>query len=188
MKKHLIKILFFALTIGLSCCLLACTTVNVYAPGSETAGSEESPKASVSEPASGFVFEGIRADCGSFTLTITTVGTDGHYFILDPVSLYCSPMADSFQQTRCELFAEYSYIKFYVRGESTAEIQIPKGEYEIYYATGENWHGEEKLFDKDTVYSKINKTFNFSYLSEYALRIPDGNLSISKIEANEFPN
>ena len=173
------KVLCIVLLLTMSCCFASCSPAE--------APQQEDTVQGIDEPGNGYVFEGINSDYGSLSLTITTVGTSGHYFVLDPVSLYCSPFADSFQQYRYELFAKYNYIKLYVHGGSTVEIQIPKGEYKIYYATGENWYGEEDLFGTDTVYSEINKTFNFSNVSEYALRVPDGNLRISKIKTNEFP-
>lgn len=179
------KLLCILLSITMSCCFVSCS------PTEDTQQENVDPEideSGITDPANGYVFEGITTDYGSLSLSITTVGTGGHYFVLDPISLYCGPFSDSFQQYRYELLAKYSYIKFYVHGESTVEIQIPKGEYRIYYATGENWYGEEELFGKDTVYSEINKTFNLSNVSKYALRIPDGNLRISQIEANEFPN
>lgn len=154
-----------------------------------TSTQEEAQTTGVPEPGNGYVFEGITADYGSSTLTITTVGTSGHYFILDPISLYCNPFADSAQQYRAELNAKYRYIKFYVQGESTVEINIPWGKYTMYYATGETWHGEEALFGKDTVYSRCSGSFDFSSSStDLTLRIPDGNRVVYKIEANEFPN
>ena len=180
------RLLCILLCIAMSCCFVSCDTKKDS--HTDTNSQADSIKPGITEPETGYVFEGITTDYGSLSLTITTVGTSGHYFVLDPVSLYCSPFADSFQQYRYELFAEYSYIRFYAHGKSTVEIQIPKGEYRIYYATGENWFGEEELFGIDTVYSEINKTFNFTNTSEYVLSIPDGNLRISKIEAKEFPN
>ncbi len=145
-------------------------------------------EAGVPEPGNGYVFKGITAEYGSSTLTITTVGTGGHYFILDPVSLYCSAPVGSYEQIRFKHLAGGSIIKFYAHGESTVEIQIPLGEYEIYYATGETWYGEEEAFGKDTIYSKCEGTFDFSNNSQYTLHIPDGNFFVYKIEANEFPN
>ena len=174
------KLLCIFLSITMCCCFASCSPAEDSQPETDEPG--------IAEPANGYVFEGITAYYESSTLKITTVGIGGHYFILDPVSIYCNPFADSSMQTKAEMDAKYRYIKFYVHGESTIEIQIPWGEYRIYYATGENWYGDEDLFGEDTVYSKISKTFNFTNISEYELRIPDGNLSIYKIEANEFPN
>lgn len=173
------------LSITLVCCLVSCT-INVKTEPDFTINENTEP--SLPTPGNGYVFEGITADYESSTLTITTVAPVGHYFILDPIRLYCSPFADSFEQNRAELHAKYGYIKFYANGESTVEIEIPWGEYKIYYATGENWYGEEELFGNDTIYSKCYRTFTFTNSTEFTLRIPNANLSIEKIDANEFPN
>lgn len=143
---------------------------------------------SVPEPANGYVFEGINAEYGSYSLTLTAKGTGGHYFILNAVSLYCSEPVGSYEEITFRYLRGGDSIKFYVHGNSTVDIQIPKGEYEIYYATGDTWYGEEELFGKDTVYKKCDTTFSFYDDFGQPLSIPDGNFSISKILASEFPN
>ena len=186
MKRFTLIALCAVLVFSLSACDKRTKEENTTVTENVT---EKEQTVGVPEPGNGYVFEGITADYGSSSLTITTVGKSGHYFILDPISLYCNPFASSFEQYRTELNAEYRYIKFYVYGESTVEIQIPWGKYTMYYATGETWYGQEELFGKDTVYSRCAGTFEFSYSStELTLHIPDGNRVVYKIEANEFPN
>lgn len=82
---------------------------------------------------------------------------------------------------------------FFVRGGDTAEIDVPLGTYELYYATGEHWYGTDLLFGAETVYYKADDTFHFYESNDtvngwtvtlYAQR--NGNLDTERISADEF--
>lgn len=141
-------------------------------------------------PSNGHTFQNIDIIEGSAPLTINTVGTGGYYFVLDP--LWISYGGDSpRKQQYAELSAKYSYIKIYVKAGSTVQMQIPLGEYEIYYATGDKWYGEDALFGEDTVYSKCDDTFVFSQAYGWTLELTpiiNGNLDVDKIDKKDFPN
>lgn len=193
-----------AIPISILCVLLvgwltSCININIYPSETVTTPPPHSDtisqKPSVPEPSNGYVFEEISVSYGSAPLEINTEGTSGYYFVLDPISLYCGgDSASDFDKTRTELMAKYSTMQFYVHGESTIETQIPLGEYEIYYATGETWYGEDDLFGEDTVYIKCDGTFLFS-CDEYGSNgwtltltpVINGNLDTDEISEKDFP-
>ena len=49
----------------------------------------------------------------------------------------------------------------FVRSGQTVSVDVPLGSYELRYAAGETWLGEDKLFGEATVYSKADKRFDF---------------------------
>ena len=201
-----------AISISILCVLLVCwltscininisttypsETVTTPPPHNDTISQMPSvPESSVTEPSNGYVFEEIPVSYGSAPLEINTEGTGGYYFVLDPISLYCGgDSANDFHKYRAELMAKYSTMQFYVHGESTIETQIPLGEYEIYYATGDTWYGEDDLFGEDTVYMKCDGTFLFS-CDEYGSNgwiltltpVINGNLDTDEISEKDFP-
>lgn len=84
-------------------------------------------------------------------------------------------------------------IFFFVRGGDTAEIDVPLGTYELYYATGEYWYGTDLLFGAETAYYKADDTFHFYESKDsingwtvtlYAQR--NGNLDTKLISADDF--
>ena len=206
MKKIILSI---SLCIALICCLSSCIKVYIngsdYNTSEENAQSDTSPKenikVSLPEPSNGYIFEDMRdtlKTTNTAPLTVTTNKSGGYYFVIDPISIYWEKEADElsnrYLKLRAEMYAEYTYIKFYARADSTVEIEIPWGEYEIYYATGENWCGEDELFGEDTVYAKCDKTFVFSDNGTeslgWTLKLTptiNGNLDVDNIDAEEFP-
>lgn len=89
----------------------------------------------------------------------------------------------------------YATMTFYIRAGETADVDVPLGEFEIYYATGPAWYGEEKLFGVDTEYRKCDGTFRFyldeeNYYQGYTLTfrpVINGNLDTDYISAEDFP-
>ena len=86
-----------------------------------------------------------------------------------------------------------TYLSFFVRGGMIAEIDAPLGTYEIFYASGTNWYGSEKLFGRATTYYRVGKrlTFDESYgfVNGWTITlgvVPDGNLEVREITAREF--
>lgn len=120
-----------------------------------TAGSPVQP-----EPQNGFLFEEIPQLEAVASLSIRTAGSGGYYFVIDPVEFPAAGDGE-FYKTRALLQANNFYIRLYVRGGSTAEINLPLGEYAIYYAHGSDWYGEEALFGPETAYYEFDDTFLF---------------------------
>ncbi len=83
----------------------------------------------------------------------------------------------------------------FIEGGKTFKILVPLGSYQLRYATGEVWMGENHYFGPNglTSYSKTNAIFNFTqnhqgysgYTVELILQ-NHGNLSTEKISSDEF--
>jgi hypothetical protein len=74
-------------------------------------------------------------------------------------------------------------------GQTASKLHIPAGTYELKYATGKSWYGEELLFGDDTSYSKADSTFSFGGGSGYTVELykqVNGNLPTSAINKNNF--
>jgi hypothetical protein len=52
-------------------------------------------------------------------------------------------------------------VTIFVRGGERVQTQIPLGYYELRYASGKEWYGEELLFGKSTIYMKAFAKLNF---------------------------
>ncbi len=77
---------------------------------------------------------------------------------------------------------------FFVRAGSTVTISVPKGNYYVYFAYGDEWYGTEDVFGPDTTYAKDDELLDFSeYTWEYTLEpVKNGNFSATPIDAEEF--
>lgn len=146
----------------------------------------------VSEPENGHIFEQTTLSAVA-PFCVETSGSGGYYIVLDPLEFESS--GSDYENIRAELMAKYSNIVFYVTAGSSAEISVPLGVYEIYYAVGDTWYGEEHLFGPDTVYNKCDDTFSFTYegdaYSGWTLQLQpvfNGNLDTSVINAEDFPH
>lgn len=50
----------------------------------------------------------------------------------------------------------------FINGGETLDVNIPIGVYEVKYAVGQIWYGEEYLFGPETQYTKFDQTFEFT--------------------------
>lgn len=66
-------------------------------------------------------------------------------------------------------------MRMFVVGGREANFWVPVGEYELVYASGENWYGEELLFGPETQYAKADTVSRFASAvsSADAAKIPD---------------
>ncbi len=81
----------------------------------------------------------------------------------------------------------------FIHAGQNITTEVPLGSYDIKYASGENWYGNQYLFGNKTRYSKANSVFSFqdtgSQVSGYTItlyEVMDGNLSTSTISASDF--
>jgi hypothetical protein len=80
-------------------------------------------------------------------------------------------------------------ITVFIRSGETYETLIPPGLYEIKYAAGSNWYGEDVFFGECTTFTKTEKQFNFTNTSGYYIELiyqAGGNLDSSEISREEF--
>lgn len=152
----------------------------------------DSQLAPIPEPETAFIFESTYCEDGVAPLKIITSSEDGHYFVVDLISLPDDSELDDFSKGYYEAATK---IKFYIRGGESIELNLPLGIYEIYYATGQTWYGEECLFGIDTVYHKCEGTFAFTESEEdyngwiiELLPVENGNLATDIIDQSQFPN
>ena len=81
----------------------------------------------------------------------------------------------------------------FVQGGTTVNIKAPLGTYEVRYAGGDTWYGDDHLFGPDTSYSKADKTFAFRQIGNEVqgftitlYKVLHGNLSTSQIDPAQF--
>lgn len=86
-------------------------------------------------------------------------------------------------------------LSFYVASGKTADVLVPLGNYEVYYATGDTWYGADHKFGSSTKYYKCDSKFMFSRsLSGYEgwtvtlYPVQNGNMETDKISAAAFPD
>ena len=81
-------------------------------------------------------------------------------------------------------------ITFFVRANSTAEIDMPAGNLELRYAYGDNWYGETKLFGDKTLYEKDKEYYDFANytwsISLYTTANYGESMDVEAIDADEF--
>jgi hypothetical protein len=80
-------------------------------------------------------------------------------------------------------------IIFVQDGATAHDISVPAGTYEMRYASGETWYGEDSLFGPNTSYSKADDDFTFGNGDGYTVELykqANGNLPTSSINKNNF--
>ena len=106
---------------------------------------------------------------------------------------YSDPRDYYFVLTR--VGSKKAVMSFFVRGGSNAEINVPLGVYEIYYASGYSWYGKKDLFGSDTIYQKCEGTFEFTDDGESYIgwtlqmqKVDGGNMETYNVKESDFPN
>lgn len=92
-----------------------------------------------------------------------------------------------------DAFTRSPVLTVFVHSGTTVSIDVPLGTFEVRYASGESWYGDEYLFGPGTAYSKADKTFTFevvgNQISGFTItlyKVPYGNLHTSAIKPTEF--
>ena len=90
----------------------------------------------------------------------------------------------------------YPYVNCYIylHGGEPAEVSVPLGSYEMYYACGDSWYGESVRFADTGGDFVAEDTFDFTssggYVYGYTVTLYDvyyGNLETSPVNAADFP-
>ena len=144
----------------------------------------------VAKPFHGEIFEEFTIE-GLAPFSVT--GTGDIYLVLDPIDLSDSVEIGVGEQ-QASLDEKYMEMRVFLRSGMTFETDVPLGKYEVYYATGDAWYGEEHLFGPDTQYYKCDEIFNFTMDDEgyngWTLTLTavfNGNLDTDSISAGDFP-
>lgn len=88
----------------------------------------------------------------------------------------------------------YENCYIYLHGGEPAEVSVPLGSYEMYYACGDSWYGESVRFADTGGDFVAEDTFDFTssggYVYGYTVTLYDvyyGNLETSPVNAADFP-
>lgn len=92
-----------------------------------------------------------------------------------------------------DAFTAAPVLTVFVHSGSSVKIDVPLGTFELRFASGRKWYGDDYLFGPDTVYSKAETTFTFEAVGDEVrgftvtlYQVPHGNLSVSRITPTEF--
>lgn len=142
------------------------------------------------KPDHGHIFEELTID-GVAPFSVS--GTGDIYLVLDPVDLSAN-ITNGLGQQQVLLNEKHMELRVFIRSGMTFETDVPLGRYEVYYATGDAWYGEEELFGPDTRYYKCDDTFDFTQDSEgyngWTLTLTavyGGNLDTDLVDESDFP-
>ena len=85
-------------------------------------------------------------------------------------------------------------MSFFVRANSTLNIDVPLGAYELFYCSGSDWYGTKYKFGYNTSYCKADERFEFTSDNEYVYGntltlypVSNGNLETKEIKESSFP-
>ncbi|HXG33875.1 MAG TPA: DnaJ domain-containing protein [Bryobacteraceae bacterium] len=92
-----------------------------------------------------------------------------------------------------DAFTGTPVLTVFVYSGTSVSIDVPLGTFEVRYASGESWYGDEYLFGPNTEYRKADRTFTFEVVGNQVTGftitlygVPHGNLPTSAIEPAEF--
>lgn len=113
-------------------------------------------------------------------------------YVIAPIRIRASSGSNFFVRL-VHSFTKAHIMEIYLEGGDTFEGKVPLGSYEIRYASGNVWYGEDLLFGPSTQFHKAEKTFNFTRdgdsISGYTVELVrqrGGNLRTSTISRGEF--
>ncbi|NMC57384.1 MAG: hypothetical protein GYA50_09215, partial [Eubacteriaceae bacterium] len=100
---------------------------------------------------------------------------------------------DSYYIKLVNIKTDKTDMAMFIRAGESLDILVPLGSYELRYACGEKWYGEEYLFGKNTEYYKTDDTFDFTEdkkgYNGWTVELTyhaDGNLNSSEIKDDDF--
>ncbi len=92
--------------------------------------------------------------------TVTKFWNSTFSEILAPLKIYTKGNLHHFVKV-VDPKLNQSVLTVFIRAGQDVFVQVPIGTYEIRYATGTQWYGENDLFGKNTFYGKAQKSFVF---------------------------
>lgn len=113
---------------------------------------------------------------------------------LAPFKITVPSSHEYFYIALCNAASGEKEIGVYLDSGSTVEVEVPLGNYTLYYCSGDVWYGEAVLFGADGSYAKTDDIFSFYedgdyvYYNEVTLYpVSNGNLDTEDIEYADFP-
>ena len=147
-----------------------------YSASPGTTSTESKKPVALSRPATGSMVRS-PSDDGLAPLTVITEAGKDYLIALTPV------------------YSNEAEMMFYVRGGIQTEVDVPLGDYYLFYATGTDWYGEDDLFGPDTQRYKCDDIFPFEedddgytgWTVELYLQT-NGNLDSFPVTEDSFPS
>ena len=85
------------------------------------------------------------------------------------------------------------YLSIFIHPGKTVETKVPFGDYDLYYATGEIWYGEDYLFGPNTEFYQADNVFKFYLQGDHMIgstveliKQQFGNLDTKSASADDF--
>lgn len=104
-----------------------------------------------------------------------------------------SPAGDDYYIKLVDARTEETKVVVFVSGGKRTEVLVPVGTYEMRYASGTTWYGENYLFGTGTVYTKASSDFSFvrdpdgySGITVTLYKVADGNLPTTAMKPEDF--
>jgi len=92
-----------------------------------------------------------------------------------------------------DAFTGETVLTVFIQSGRTIEVEAPTGRYNLKYAIGDTWYGQEHLFGPKTEYMKADGTFNFEIIGNrvrgHGVELivqQGGNLRTDPIPESEF--
>ena len=113
--------------------------------------------------------------------------------VLAPLRVITAPRSLNYYVKIVDWERHTPKLVFFVRSGETAAVRVPIGVYELRFAAGEKWYGEEYLFGPETAYRKVDERFEFrvkgekiSGFSVELIKQINGNLKETAIRPTDF--
>lgn len=128
-------------------------------------------------------------------LTVKASEDVNYYILLNPINPPSNSSLSSIEERLARMrFMEGARMAFYVSAGKSAEVLVPLGDFEIYYATGQTWYGPKEKFGSDTQFYKCDDTFDFyedddGYVgwTLTLYKVSNGNMDTTSIDESDFP-
>lgn len=128
-------------------------------------------------------------------LTVKASEDVNYYILLNPINPPSNSSLSSIEKRLARMrFMEGARMAFYVSAGKSAEVLVPLGDFEIYYATGQTWYGPKEKFGSDTQFYKCDDTFDFyedddGYVgwTLTLYKVSNGNMDTTSIDESDFP-
>ncbi len=107
-----------------------------------------------------------------------------------PLTIRTRPGSGNFYVKLVKQFSNETTMVIFIRdGETAGDVDVPVGSYELRYASGRTWYGEDDLFGEETSYSKAASDFTFGDGEGYTVELYkqlNGNLQTHPVNKNNF--
>lgn len=106
---------------------------------------------------------------------------------------FITPAGLNFYIKIVDYYSGYTAMTVFVRSNSSVEVKVPIGSYQLKYACGDQWYGEDYLFGDYTSYNQALDVFNFIE-TDYSItswevtlyNVVGGNMETTPIDESDF--